>query len=50
MTDPAHLWPCGCLRNNGGAHRRSCPDFKTIERWDGIGQVSRSWIPRDKEN
>ena len=23
---PAHLWPCGCLRNDAGAHRVSCPD------------------------
>jgi hypothetical protein len=23
---PAHLWPCGCLRNDAGAHRVGCPD------------------------
>jgi hypothetical protein len=22
----AHLWPCGCLRNDAGAHRAGCPD------------------------
>lgn len=22
----AHLWKCGCLRNDGGAHRVGCPD------------------------
>lgn len=22
----AHLWRCGCLRNDGGAHRVGCPD------------------------
>lgn len=21
-----HLWPCGCLRNDAGAHRVGCPD------------------------
>ena len=23
---PSHLWPCGCLRNDAGAHRVGCPD------------------------
>jgi hypothetical protein len=23
---PAHLWPCGCLINDAGAHRVGCPD------------------------
>lgn len=23
---PAHLWPCGCLINEAGAHRVGCPD------------------------
>ena len=29
FTDPApaHLWPCGCLRNDAGAHRVGCPDY-----------------------
>ena len=21
------LWPCGCLRNDAGAHRVGCPDY-----------------------
>lgn len=25
-----HLWPCGCLRNDGGAHRADCPDYQTV--------------------
>jgi hypothetical protein len=32
MTDqpvtPAHLWPCGCLVNDGGAHRGKCPVYE----------------------
>lgn len=24
---PPHLWPCGCLRNEAGAHRVGCRDF-----------------------
>lgn len=23
---PAHLWPCGCLKNDAGAHRVGCAD------------------------
>lgn len=46
METQAHLWPCGCLKNDGGAHRRSCPDYRTVEHWDGMGFVSRSWTPR----
>lgn len=23
---PSHLWPCGCLKNDAGAHRAGCPD------------------------
>lgn len=23
---PDHLWSCGCLRNDAGAHRVGCPD------------------------
>ena len=23
---PSHLWPCGCLINDTGAHRVGCPD------------------------
>jgi hypothetical protein len=23
---PSHLWPCGCLKNDAGAHRVGCPD------------------------
>jgi hypothetical protein len=23
---PSHLWPCGCLKNEAGAHRVGCPD------------------------
>jgi hypothetical protein len=22
----SHLWPCGCLKNDAGAHRVGCPD------------------------
>ena len=22
-----HLWPCGCLRNEAGAHRGGCPGY-----------------------
>jgi hypothetical protein len=25
-AQPAHLWPCGCLRNDAGAHRVGCPE------------------------
>lgn len=31
----AHLWPCGCLRNDAGAHRTACPDWRTIYPDDG---------------
>lgn len=26
VATPAHLWPCGCLINDAGAHRAGCPD------------------------
>lgn len=29
-----HLWPCGCLRNDGGAHRGGCPLFPEGVRGD----------------
>lgn len=46
MTD--HLWPCGCLTNNAGAHRKSCPDWETIypPNWTGdIGELA--WRERE---
>jgi len=24
---PSHLWPCGCLINDGDAHRVGCPEY-----------------------
>ncbi len=31
----ASLAPCGCLRNDAGAHRGDCPDFETVYPADG---------------
>lgn len=27
ISPPDHLWICGCLRNQGGAHRVGCPVY-----------------------
>jgi hypothetical protein len=49
---PAHLLPCGCLRNDEGAHRGDgssrgpCPDFETVEVVDKWGNTVRWWRPR----
>lgn len=32
----AHLWKCGCLRNDGGAHRVGCPDHPEGVRGDRL--------------
>jgi len=44
---PAHLQPCGCLRNDAGAHRGQCPDYETIypDGWSGRVEELR-WEPR----
>jgi hypothetical protein len=39
---PDHLWPCGCLRNDGGAHRGACPDYRTVNP----KSERRYWVPR----
>lgn len=45
---PSHLWPCGCLRNEAGAHRRSCPDYEVVEDgYDFFGRVCRQWKLRE---
>lgn len=28
----SHLWPCGCLRNDGDAHRVGCPEYPEGKR------------------
>jgi hypothetical protein len=45
VADPTardHLWPCGCLRNDGGAHRGACPDYRTVNP----ESEHRYWVPR----
>jgi hypothetical protein len=42
-----HLWPCGCLRNTGGAHRAHCPDFATVVPAGATARLENlSWIRR----
>lgn len=31
---PTHLWPCGCLINEAGAHRVGCPEHPEGVRGD----------------
>ena len=33
-NQPLHLWPCGCLINDRGAHRGDCPDYETVYNGD----------------
>lgn len=48
---PAHLWPCGCLRNDRGAHHGDCPAFETVYAGDAK-TANRlddlTWKPREK--
>ena len=50
---PSHRWPCGCLINDGGAHRGDgsdigpCPDYRTVEDRDDDGRVVRWWVRRE---
>ena len=47
MTSPA-LWPCGCLRNDAGAHRGTCPDFATVRLVEYSNRLEDlTWIRRD---
>lgn len=42
-----HLLPCGCLPNEIGAHRGSCPDFETIRPANGSTRLDDlAWKPR----
>lgn len=38
-NQPLHLWPCGCLINDRGAHRGACPDYKTIRLVEGTNDL-----------
>lgn len=38
-----HLWPCGCIKNDAGAHRGACPVYER-EWHEGGGWI---WIGRN---
>lgn len=46
---PAHLWPCGCLRNDAGAHRVGCPDHPEGVRGPTVEEMREIFFPEDPE-
>jgi hypothetical protein len=48
VTDTkSHLWPCGCLINDAGAHRGDCPEYRTVEKYVD-GRLVRTWVRREE--